>query len=137
MISDKMLKSLSHQINREIYSGYLYLGMAAYATEIGLNGVANWFTVQMREEFDHANRIYDYVVQQGGRVILEAIEQPPQDFSSITDLFEKTLAHEKQVTAMINDLVVQALEEKDKATDIMLQWFVTEQVEEGKTGTVF
>lgn len=130
MISEKMIKSLNHQVNRELYSAYLYVGMASYATDAGLKGTANWFTVQAQEEVTHAQKIYDYVLEQGGRVLLEAIEEPPQKFSSMTDLFEQTLAHEKQVTAMIHDLVAQAIEEKDRATEIMLQWFVTEQVEE-------
>ncbi|NQS90073.1 ferritin [Patescibacteria group bacterium] len=130
MLSENMIKRLNRQMNREIYSGYLYVGMAAYATELGAAGVANWFTVQMQEEMSHARKFYDYVNQQGGRVRLEAIEEPPQDFSSITDLFEKTLDHEKIVTALINDLVVLAQKEKDKATETFLQWFVTEQVEE-------
>ncbi|MBD3380044.1 MAG: ferritin [Candidatus Omnitrophica bacterium] len=135
MISDKMVKSINHQINREIYSAYLYMGMSSFATELGLNGVANWFNVQVQEELSHAQKMYGYVTQRGGRVLLEAIEEPPQDFSSALDLFEKTLEHEKLVTSLINDLVSQAVEEKDRATEIFLQWFVTEQVEEEANAT--
>lgn len=135
MISDKMVKSLNYQINRELYSAYFYMGMASYAAEQGFNGVANWFNVQVQEEVSHAKKIYDYVMQQGARVILEAIEQPPQDFSSVLNLFEATLEHEKKVTGLINDLVSQALDEKDAATGIFLQWFVTEQVEEEANAT--
>jgi len=130
MISKTMTKKINRQINREIYSGYFYLGMASYAKDSGLNGIANWFTVQMQEEFSHAQKLYDYVVQQGGRVMLETIEEPPQDFKSVTDLFHETLSHEKKVTKMINDLMKLAIKENDQATQIMLQWFVTEQVEE-------
>ena len=130
MISDKMTESLNRQINREIYSAYLYLGMNAYAVSIGVKGIANWFTVQSREELAHSQIMYNYVNQQGGRVVLEDIEAPEQDFSSVTELFEKTLGHEKQVTAMISNLVTLAKEEKDYATESFLQWFVTEQVEE-------
>jgi ferritin len=130
MISEKMIKSLNYQVNRETYSAYFYLGMASYATEKGLNGIANWFTVQVQEELSHAQKIYDYVTQQGARVMLEAIEEPPQSFSSVLDLFEKTLEHEKKVTELINGLVNQAKDENDHATEIFLQWFVTEQVEE-------
>jgi ferritin len=130
MLSDNMIKKLNYQMNREIYSGYLYVGMGAYAAELGASGVANWFNVQMQEEMSHAQKFYNYVNQQGGRVKLLAIEEPPQEFSSITDLFEKTLEHEKLVTSLINDLVVLAEKEKDKATETFLQWFVTEQVEE-------
>lgn len=130
MISDKMIKGLTRQINREIYSGYLYLAMASYSQDIGLSGVASWFNVQLQEELSHAKKMYDYLQQQNVRVMLEGIEAPEQDFSSITDLFEKTLEHEKKVTAMINDLINLAIDQKDRATEIMLQWFVTEQVEE-------
>jgi len=130
MLSAKMVKSINHQINREHYSAYLYLSMAAYAAAEGLNGFANWFTVQMKEEMFHAEKMFNYVNQQGGRVLLEAIEQPPADFSSILDLFEKTLEHEKGVTAMIKNLVKLAREEEDYATESFLQWYVTEQVEE-------
>ena len=130
MLSKKMIKALNRQINREIYSGYFYLAMASYAKDAGLDGVANWFNVQLQEELYHAQKFYAYVQQQSGRVMLETIEEPPQKFASITDLFGQTLEHEKKVTAMINDLVTLALDEKDRATEIMLQWFVTEQVEE-------
>jgi ferritin len=84
----------------------------------------------MKEEMFHAEKMYNYVNQQGGRVLLEAIEQPPSDFSSMLDLFEKTLEHEKGVTTMINNLVKLAREENDYATESFLQWYVTEQVEE-------
>jgi len=130
MISKKMIESLNQQINREIYSAYLYLSMAAYASSVGLNGFANWFNVQVKEELTHAEKFYNYVNQQGGRVKLKTIEQPPGDFSSAVDLFQKTLAHEKKVTKMIGDLVNLAKKEKDHATETFLQWFVTEQVEE-------
>ena len=133
MISDKMVKSLNHQINREIYSAYFYMGMAAYAASVDMNGTANWFTAQVKEELVHAQKMYDYVNRQGARVALEAIEEPPQDFSSVTDLFAKTLTHEKNVSAMINDLVTLAASEKDAETEEFLQWFVKEQVEEEAT----
>lgn len=130
MISKRMETALNHQINREIYSGYMYLAMASYARDSALNGVANWFTVQLEEELSHARKLYDYVQQRNGKVVLEAVEAPPADFDSAADLFEKTLEHEKKVTAMIHDLVALAREENDTATEIMLQWFVTEQIEE-------
>ena len=130
MLSKKMLNSINHQINRELYSAYLYLSMASYAVDAGLNGAANWFEVQAKEEMTHAQKFYNYVNQQGGRVILEAIEAPPKDFKSILKPFEETLKHEKVVTGLINDLVKIAKEENDNATEIFLQWFVTEQVEE-------
>jgi len=130
MLSKKMAKAINDQITREIYSAYFYLGMASYATSMGLNGFANWFNVQVKEELTHAQKMYDYVNQQGQRVMLSAIEEPPQDFKSAQDLFQRTLDHEKKVTAFINKLVSCAQSENDHATEIFLQWFVTEQVEE-------
>lgn len=135
MLSDKMIKGINGQINKEIYSSYLYLGMASYANEIGLVGIANWFTVQVQEELSHAQKMYNYVNQQGGRVMLESIDKPPQEFKSATDLFKSTLEHEQKVTALINDLLSLARAEKDNATEIFMQWFVTEQVEEESNAT--
>ncbi len=130
MLTKKMVDCLNEQINKEIYSAYLYLGMGSYAASIGLNGVANWFTIQVQEELSHAQKMYNYVIQQGGKSVLKAIDEPPQEFSSALDLFEKTLAHEQKVTGLINALVAVANEENDNATKIFLQWFVTEQIEE-------
>lgn len=130
MINKKMTDSINEQINKEIYSGYLYLSMAAYSASIGLNGVANWFRAQLQEEMAHAQKFYDYVIQQGGRVVLKAIDEPPKDFKDARDLFQKTLEHEQMVTKRINNLVTLAKKENDHATETMLQWFVTEQVEE-------
>jgi len=130
MLKDKVVKQLNYQINKEMYSAYLYLGMASYSTSIGLNGLANWFTVQVQEELSHAMKLYGYVNQQGAKVELEAIDKPPQDFSSALDLFDKTFKHEQIVTGLINDLVTLARAENDNATEIFLQWFVSEQIEE-------
>jgi len=130
MLSEEIGKTLNYQINRELYSAYLYLSMASYADFEGLSGFANWFKIQAKEEEYHAEKMYNYVNQQGRRVVLEAIEQPQTDFSSMLDLFEQTLEHEKIVTSLINDLVRLAREENDYATESFLQWYVTEQVEE-------
>jgi len=130
MLSKRMTQALNEQINKEIYSAYLYLSMSAYSTFIGLKGFANWFMVQYQEEMTHAMKIYDYINDQGGQVKLLAIEQPPTEFGSPLEMFEKTLEHEKFVTKRINDLVDLAIKEKDHASNIFLQWFVTEQIEE-------
>ena len=130
MLSDKISDVLNVQINREIYSAYLYLSMSAYSTYIGLKGFANWFMVQYQEEMAHAMKLYDYINDHGNHVRLMAIDEPLTVFESPLDMFEKTLAHEKKVTAYINELVDLAIEEKDHATNIFLQWFVTEQIEE-------
>lgn len=130
MISKKVEETLNQQINKEIYSAYLYQSMSAHTEFLGLKGFANWFAIQVQEELSHAQKIYDYVNDQGGKVTLMAIEQPPSEFESPLDMFEKTLAHEQFITKSINELVDLALKENDHATQIFLQWFVTEQIEE-------
>ena len=130
MLSEKMVEVLNKQINNEFYSAYLYLSMSAYSTFIGLKGFANWFMVQYQEEMVHTMKIYDYVNSHGGQVKLMAIAQPPTEFGKPLDMFEKTLEHEKFITKCINDLVNLAIKEKDHATNIFLQWYITEQIEE-------
>lgn len=130
MLSAKMEAALNGQLNKEIYSSYLYLSMSAYSTSIGLKGFANWFMVQYQEEMLHAMKFYDYINDQGGQVKLATINQPPTEFKSPLDMFEKTLAHEQFVTKSINELMDLAIAEKDHATSIFLQWYVTEQIEE-------
>jgi ferritin len=130
MISPTMTEALNRQINAELYSAYLYLSMSSYASFNGLRGAANWFWVQAQEEMSHAQKLYDYVNSQGMHALVTAIEGPPTEFNSLRDLFERGLAHEQLVTGLINDLANLAREEKDHATGILLQWFVTEQVEE-------
>jgi len=130
MLSEKMVDALNEQINKEMYSGYMYLSMSAYADFKGLKGLGNWFHVQYQEEMEHAMRIYDYVQEQGAHVKLKTIDQPPTDFGTPLQIFEKTLEHERFVTTLINNLVDLAIEERDHASRIFLQWFVSEQVEE-------
>ncbi len=130
MLSEKILEALNEQINAEFYSAYLYLAMSAYFEAKNLKGFANWMRVQAQEETTHAMRIYDYVVERGGRVKLMVIEQPPAEWSSPLEAFEAAYNHEVKITGMINKLVNLAMEEKDHATYNMLQWFVAEQVEE-------
>jgi len=130
MLNKRMVKALNMQINNELYSAYLYLSMSAHSTFIGLEGFANWFMVQYQEEMVHVMKIYDYVNDQGGQVKLMVVAEPPAEFGSPLDMFEKTLKHERFITKCINDLVDLAVKEKDHATNIFLQWFVTEQIEE-------
>ena len=130
MISKKMEEALNAQINKEIYSAYLYLSMSADSADKGYSGISRWFKVQYKEELEHAEKIYDYVIQQGSKVTLAAIERPKADFKDPLDLFENALKHEKFVTASIYSLVDLALAEKDHATNSFLKWFVDEQVEE-------
>ncbi len=130
MLSKKMEEALNEQINREMYSAYLYMSMSSYCTTVGLKGFANWFMVQYHEEMLHAMKLYEYVLAQGGHPILKAIKQPPSDFESMANAFNKTLEHEQFITKSINEWMDLAIAEKDHATQIFLQWYVTEQVEE-------
>ncbi len=130
MLSEKMEKALNEQINAEFESAYLYLSMATWFEEQNLDGMANWMMIQFREEETHALKIYDYVNERGGRVLLKPIKGPKTEWDSILQVFEETLEHERLVSSLINNLVNIAVEEKDHATNSMLQWFVDEQVEE-------
>ena len=106
--------------------------MSAYCESINLSGFAHWMRSQAGEEQEHAMKLYEFICDRGGRVELQAIDQPPVEFKSAIDVFEQTLKHEEFVTSPINDLYVLAVQEKDYASQIFLQWFVTEQVEEEK-----
>jgi ferritin len=130
MLSEKVSKALNKQINAELYSAYLYLSMSAYFKSINLGGFANWMRVQAMEEMTHAMKIYDFVHERGARVTLKQVEEPPSEWSSPLAAFEDTHKHEQKVTGMINDLTNLAKSEKDHVTEVFLQWFVTEQVEE-------
>ncbi len=130
MISKEMVQALNKQLNNEIYSAYLYLSMSSFTTFIGLKGAANWFMVQYQEEMTHAMKFYDYINSQGEHAQLDAIAAPPAEFGTLLSMFEQTLKHEQFITRCINDLMDQAVKEKDHATQIFLQWFVTEQIEE-------
>lgn len=130
MISDKMQQSISDQITAEFYSSYLYLAMSAWCETQNLKGFANWMRLQSEEEKEHAFKLFDYLVNRGGKVLLGTLDAPPGDFDSVQDVFEKTLAHEKEITSRIHKLNEQAMQEKDFATSAHLQWFITEQVEE-------
>jgi ferritin len=130
MLTEKMQKALNSQLNAELYSSYLYLSMNAYFKSVNLDGFANWMYYQAQEELEHSVKFYDFISQRGGKVELMQIEAPPTEWSSPLAVFEATLAHEQKVTGLINDLVDVAHEESDHATNIFLQWFVSEQVEE-------
>lgn len=130
MVNKKIQDSVNEQINKEYYSAYLYLAMVAYAQSENLKGFANWFHVQAKEEVSHAEKMQQYLFDQGARVVLAAIDEPQVEFKSPAELFEKALKHEQAVTSSINNIVDLAKKENDHATGIFLQWFVTEQIEE-------
>ena len=130
MISKKMEKALNEQVNAELFSAYLYLSMEAYFKSLNLDGFANWMRVQTQEEITHAMKIYEFIDERGGRIILKAIDGPDTEWDSPLAVFEAVYKHEQKVTGLINNLVNLAIEEKDHATNTFLQWFVNEQVEE-------
>ncbi len=130
MLSEKVQEKLNDQLNAELYSSYLYLSMSAYFQSLNLSGFANWMRVQAQEELLHAVKFYDFVNERDGRVTLHAVEGPPSEWASPLAVFEHVYEHEQKVTGLINDLVNLAIGERDHATNIFLQWFVSEQVEE-------
>lgn len=130
MMSKTMEKAINGQINAELYSSYMYLAMSAWFSGKGMAGFANWMRQQAQEEMFHAIKMYDFVGERGGKVLLEAIDKPPGDWKTSIEVFQATLAHEQKVTGLINNLVNQAMDERDHASNIFLQWFITEQVEE-------
>jgi len=130
MISKKVQNAINEQIKNELYSAYLYLAMSAYFESQTLPGLAHWMRKQAAEEQGHALKFFDFVNERGGRVELRAIDQPPLEFDGPLAVYEATLEHERKVTGMIHDLYALSLQEKDYATQVMLQWFINEQVEE-------
>lgn len=135
MISEKVVKGLNDQLNKELFSSYLYLSMAAYLENTGFNGCAKWMRLQSDEEYAHAMKFFDYIIQAGAKVELEAIEKPKTDWDSPKNIFEEALEHEKFITDSINQLAGSANRENDFATLNFLNWFVSEQIEEIATVT--
>jgi len=135
MLSPKMEKALNGQINAEFFSSYLYLSMNAHFAATGLPGCARWMEAQAQEEWFHGMKIYNYLLERGGKVKLEAIPKPKGSWASPLAVFKDVLAHEQKVTGLINDLMDLAVAEKDHATSIFLSWFVSEQVEEEATAS--
>ncbi|MCL1919105.1 MAG: ferritin [Peptococcaceae bacterium] len=130
MLKDSLLKALSHQVNQEYYSAYLYLAMSSYAEGMGFKGIANWFFVQAQEEMAHGIHMYQYILERGSAPVFADIEAPPSSFESIQDAFEKVLDHEQHVTESINAIATLALQEHDHAGYTFIMWYVKEQVEE-------
>jgi len=130
MLTKRMEEELNEQINKEMYSSYLYLSMSSYCAQTGFMGFANWMRVQAQEELDHAMKIFDYVIERGGCPVLKTIEQPDATWINLTNVFEATLKHEQFVTSCINHLMGVAMEEKDFASISFLNWYVDEQIEE-------
>lgn len=130
MLKEKMQEALNEQINKEMYSSYLYLAMSAYSSSVGLPGFAHWFRVQAEKENMHAMRLFDYINDQAGKVKLKEIKEPPMEFGTAVEMFHQTLEHEQFITRSISELVELANAEKDETTASFLQWYVKEQEEE-------
>ncbi len=130
MIKENIEKLLNDQINFEIYSAYTYRAMAAYCDSIDLTGFSHWLKIQAKEEETHVEKIYNFIVERGGRAVFSAIEGPQKDWDSITAVFEDGYNHELEVTEKINKIMTLAINENDHATRSFLNWFVDEQVEE-------
>ena len=130
MLSNRLHQAINAQINAELWSAYLYLSMSMDAEAKGLRGVANWFHVQYLEEQDHARIFMNYLNSRDAKVTLLPIEEVPSEWNSVLAMFEQTLAHEKKVTALINNLAAIANEDRDFASINRLVWFIDEQVEE-------
>jgi ferritin len=135
MLSKGIQEAINDQIHHEWHSAYVYLSMSAYLEAANFNGFAQWMRMQSKEEVNHAMKLFDYVNDRNGRVTLKALEQPPVDFKSVLDTFENALKHEMKVTQMIHTLYELATRENDYATQVALQWFINEQVEEEATAT--
>lgn len=130
MISPRMQDALNAHVTAELYSANLYLAMSAYCDSKAYKGFARWLRVQYHEELDHSHKMLDHVVARGGTAALGPVKAPPSTFGSILQLFEAVLAHENEVSRSIHDLYLAAVAEKDAASQVFLQWFVSEQVEE-------
>jgi ferritin len=135
MISDKMQKALNDQINAELFSSYLYLSMVAYLETENWSGLAGWMKVQSQEEYGHAMKLFKYLNDVDGKVVLEVIEKPKLEWKSAQEVFEEAHKHELYITERVNKLVELANNEKDYATNLFLNYFVTEQVEEVATAS--
>jgi ferritin len=133
MLSKALEDAINTQIKNELYSAYLYLSMSAHFEANNMPGSARWMRLQSQEEVSHAMKLFDYLNDRGSRVVLQGIDQPPSEFESTLDIFQKALEHEQKVTGMINRIYDTAVKENDYPTQIELQWFISEQVEEEKS----
>ena len=135
MLSQTMQDAINQQINKEMYSSYVYLSMAAYFEAQNLPGAAQWMRKQSAEETEHGMKFFEFLIERGVRVALQAIDQPPTDFGSPLLAFQEVLAHEQKVTKSIHDLYALAVKEADYPTQVLLHWFINEQVEEEKNAS--
>ena len=130
MLKESIEAKLNDQLNKELYSAYLYLSMASYFESISLKGFANWMKVQAQEELTHVAKLFDYINDRNGRVRLGPVDEPPAEWDSPIAVMQNAYEHECWVSERINECVSLALSENDHSTNTFLQWFVAEQVEE-------
>ncbi len=130
MISSEIQKAINKQIGHEFFAAYLYLGMMAYFESRSLSGFGHWMRLQAQEEAAHAMRLVDFMLDRGGEVELGPIERPVVDFETPLDVMKAALAHEQKVTGLINDIYALAMKHNDYPAQVLMQWFVSEQVEE-------
>jgi len=135
MLNSTVQNAINEQIKNELYSAYLYLAMSAHFEAANLPGIAKWMRLQSNEEVEHAMKFFGYVNDRGGRVILKAIDQPQSEWSTPLVAFEQVLEHEQKVTGMIHNLFAIATKENDYPTQVMLHWYINEQVEEEKNAS--
>lgn len=134
-LNPTLQQAMNDQIRKEFHAAYLYLSMANYFAARNLDGFSRWMRAQGAEEARHAMRIVDYIEDRGGRVVLQPVEAPQAEWPSVLAVFEHAMEHEASVSAGIHALYAMSVEAKDYASQAMLQWFVTEQVEEEKTSS--
>ena len=133
-MNDEVRKAINEQINRELYAAYLYLSMSAHFEAEALEGFAHWMRLQAQEEQGHAMRLFNYLLERGARVELGTIQAPPTSYGSPLSIAEQALEHERKVSEQINRIYALAAQHHDFATQVQLQWFLTEQVEEENSG---
>lgn len=133
MLTKKLQDALNEQINKEFFSEYMYLSMSAYLESIEMEGFANYFNVQAQEEHFHAMKMFNFVHDKGGRVILKPLGEPKAKFKSVLEVIEEALEHERYITKSINELMDTAIKENDHSVKSFLDWYVDEQVEEEAT----
>jgi ferritin len=129
-MQSRLVQAINEQIQAEFESAYIYLAMSAWCAERNLPGMAHWMRMQWQEETMHATKLYDFLLSRGDSAQLLSIKEPRRTYASAIELFEAVRQHEQYITGRINDLYDLALEERDRPLQIVLQWYISEQVEE-------
>lgn len=130
LISEKFNEALNKQVGEELNSAYIYLSMSSWLKEHSFSKLSSWFFTQYNEELSHAYKFINYVIDVGGTAKIPAIPEPKSDWSSVKEIVVTAYAHEQYITGKISELVTLAEELKDYNPRELLQWFVTEQIEE-------